>query len=151
MWVKSFFVIKPKWKLFWRIIDTLLQILRKDFTKTRSQTNLVWFRIVRAWWLELLDILRVLWNQTQFGSNLYGKYSLVLYEKCWQHLEHYELWEIKRKIYLKERSILKLNKKINILEGVADPSKVNKISSLTVVGKWGPYPPPFLDQPPPLF
>ena len=100
-----FFVIKPKWKLFWRIIDTLLQILRKDFTKIRSQTNLVWFRIVGAWWLELLDILRVLWKWTQFGSNLYDKYSLVLYEKCWQHLG--VLWTLrsqkkdlfKRKIY----------------------------------------------------
>ena len=38
---KSFLVVKAKRKLFWRIADTLSQILRKTLQKTKIHTNLM--------------------------------------------------------------------------------------------------------------
>ena len=38
---KFFLVVKAKRKLFWRIADTLFQILRKTLRKAKIQTNLM--------------------------------------------------------------------------------------------------------------
>ena len=44
---KLFFIIKPKLKQFWRIVDTPFFIplqTRQNFTKTKFQTKLIWFK-----------------------------------------------------------------------------------------------------------
>ena len=46
---KHFFKkVKPKHKLFLEKVDTMFQILKKNFIKTKFETNLIWLRTVGA-------------------------------------------------------------------------------------------------------
>ena len=78
------FLIKLKRKLFQRIADTLLQLLRRTLQKRNFRQ--VSFDLGQ---FELIEILRALRNETPFRSNMHYKYSIVFKGATKLYFTHY--------------------------------------------------------------
>ena len=120
-----FLVIKPKRNLFW-----IKNSLRYWEQLQKRNVRQISFDVGQ---LELLEVLRSLWNWSQFRSNLDHKYSIVLLWKMFSDsLKSRNFWTINF-CWIVDNIMLQIKRFKNTSEGLVVAERVNLFSKRTIL------------------
>lgn len=120
-----FLVIKPKRNLFW-----IKNSLRYWEQLQKRNVRQISFDVGQ---LELLEVLRSLWNWSQFRSNLHHKYSIVLLWKMFSDsLKSRNFWTINF-CWIVDNIMLQIKWFKNTSEGLVVAERVNLFSKRTIL------------------